>query len=151
MRCEKERQSHVAKNGLMKQDIKNVIITFGLIATALVSGSFLYRKKIETEYLLAVKQEQLQNLINEQQAIADLRGQEVAPETVPDVPKNSTQTLAPSPPVKSKQQSVPAPKAKPPTQQPQPVVQTTPVVNTPAPTPPKPQVVIKPTRKSRAS
>lgn len=143
----------------MKQDFKNVIITFGLIATALISGSFLYRKKIESEYVLAVKQEQLQNLINEQQAILDQLSQQAGTESVVATQSIPTQTLIPAQPTKSKQSPVATPKAAKAIQQPQSTVQSNPVVKasspapalTPAPVPPKPKVVTSPTRKSRAS
>ena len=96
----------MAKNRLMKQEIKNVIITFGLIATALISGSFLYQKKIGSENLLAVKQEQLQSMINEQQVILDKLNQQagaqavVATQSIPTkIPTSAQPTISKQAPV----------------------------------------------------
>lgn len=149
----------------MKQDIKNVIITFGLIATALVSGSFLYRKKIENENILALQQEQFQNIINEQQVLLDQLSLQTQMQTVA-----STENIATPPAPKvviNKRTPAVVPKASTPNPNPtptpktQPVVQSNPVVLAPpatpkptvapTPTPTAPKVVTSTTRKSRAS
>lgn len=141
----------------MIKDFKNVIITFGLIAAALTSGSFLYRKKVESEYAIAVKQEQLQNLIDEQQAVLDSLNQHLGASSVALEQSNVIQPQTPASTttknVVKPKQSVPAATIKPIASQapPKPVSQTSPVVQAPTPTPPKAPVVIKPTRKSRAS
>lgn len=55
----------------MKEDLKNVIITFGFIALVLTNGSFAYQKNVRDEYILAVKQEELQRAkMAEQLALA---------------------------------------------------------------------------------
>jgi len=54
----------------MKEDIKNVIMTFGLIALVFTQGSLAYQKKINREYILAQKQEELQK-INEIKILAE--------------------------------------------------------------------------------
>lgn len=46
----------------MIKDLKNVIITFGLIALVLTQGSLFYQKKVKAEYLLATQQSELQNI-----------------------------------------------------------------------------------------
>lgn len=46
----------------MIKDLKNVIITFGLIALVLTQGSLFYQKKVRAEYILATKQSELQNI-----------------------------------------------------------------------------------------
>jgi hypothetical protein len=48
----------------MKEDLKNVIITFGLIAFVFTGGFFTYREKVNRENILTLKQE-LQNTKNE--------------------------------------------------------------------------------------
>lgn len=152
----------MAKGLIMKKDIKNVIVTFGLIATALISGSFLYRKKAESDYALAVKQEQLQNLISEHQAILDQLSQQVVPEAVVLSPSNPTPTALPVRPTPNQKLPVVASKANTTNQQQsQAKVQPTSVVVAPISTPtriatptvaaPKPTLVSTPTRKSRAS
>ncbi len=142
----------------MNKDFKNVIITFGLIAVALMSGSFLYQKKVQSEYVLAAKQEQLQNLIDEQQAVLDSLNQNLGTSPVALEQNNVAvpQTPTTSKPVVKPKQSAPSPVTTKPVaaQAPsKPVVSTAPVVKapTPAPTTPKAPVVVKPTRKSRAS
>lgn len=42
------------------EDLKTVVITFGLVALVFLQGSLMYQKKIHNEYILAVKQEQAQ-------------------------------------------------------------------------------------------
>lgn len=54
----------------MKEDLKNVIMTFGLIALVFTQGSLAYQKKINREYILAQKQEELQK-INEIKILAE--------------------------------------------------------------------------------
>jgi hypothetical protein len=54
----------------MKEDLKNVIMTFGLIALVFTQGSLAYQKKINREYILAQKQEELQK-INENKILAE--------------------------------------------------------------------------------
>jgi hypothetical protein len=44
----------------MMEDLKTVVITFGLVALVFLQGSLMYQKKIHNEYVLAVKQEQAQ-------------------------------------------------------------------------------------------
>ncbi|MFA7000115.1 MAG: hypothetical protein WC241_03290 [Candidatus Paceibacterota bacterium] len=44
----------------MMEDLKTVVITFGLVALVFLQGSLMYQKKIHNEYILAVKQEQSQ-------------------------------------------------------------------------------------------
>ncbi|HAS80921.1 MAG: hypothetical protein UR25_C0001G0021 [Candidatus Nomurabacteria bacterium GW2011_GWE1_32_28] len=44
----------------MKEDFKNVIITFGLIAFIFMQGSSLYQNKIQRNSILALQQEKLQ-------------------------------------------------------------------------------------------
>jgi hypothetical protein len=46
----------------MIKDLKNVIITFGLIALVLTQGSLFYQKKVRAEYILATQQSKLQNI-----------------------------------------------------------------------------------------
>lgn len=148
----------------MKKDFKNVIITFGLIAIALMSGSFLYRKKVQIEYVLATKQEQLQNLIDEQQAVLDSLNQQLGTSSValeqnnvivPQAPLQPQAPITTKSGVKPKQPAILPVTTKPVAVQAtsKPVVAASPVVKAPiqAPTPPKAPVVVKPTRKSRAS
>jgi len=44
----------------MKEDFKNVIITFGLIAFVFMQGSYTYQNKIQRNSILALQQEKLQ-------------------------------------------------------------------------------------------
>lgn len=44
----------------MKEDFKNVIITFGLIAFVFMQGSSMYQNKIQKNSILALQQEKLQ-------------------------------------------------------------------------------------------
>lgn len=137
----------------MKEDIKNVVITFGLIVTALFSGSFVYQKKAESEYLLAIKQEQLQSLIDEQQALVTQLSRQAEIQKAAVTESAPTQKPTPAQPIKPKPTPAVTPKAVAVTPPPQPVAQPSPVVKTlaPIPAPAKTPVVVKPTRKSRAS
>lgn len=42
----------------MMEDLKTVVITFGLVALVFLQGSLMYQKKINNEYVVAAKQEQ---------------------------------------------------------------------------------------------
>lgn len=140
----------------MRQDIKNVIITFGLIAATLISGSFLYRKKIDYEYALAAKQEQLQSLIDEQQVALDSLNKqlEVVTDTIQPIEPTSAISDKPRTSAASAKSAVVKPKqstpvaSKPVATQPAPQVIKSPASTTVTP---KPPVVVKTTRKSRAS
>lgn len=46
----------------MNKDLKNVLITFGLIALVFTQGSFVYRIKVKNEYISALEQEKLQRI-----------------------------------------------------------------------------------------
>lgn len=44
----------------MMEDLKTVVITFGLVALVFLQGSLMYQKKINNEYVVAAKQGQSQ-------------------------------------------------------------------------------------------
>lgn len=135
----------------MNKDFKNVILTFGLIAAALMSGSFLYRKQVDREYLLAVTQEQLQKIKDQRQARTDQQNQQASVEPIvaeqivlsPVPAPASPKTVAKPTVTTAGTKPLPAPAVVPSSPPPKPVVNTPPQ--------PPPRVVVKPTRSSRAS
>lgn len=136
----------------MNKDLRNVIITFSLIALVFTGSSFVYAKKQEKEYLLSLHQSDLERLEKEKSELIE-QNRELAESLkkyqseLEIVKKNIALQIA----NKNVQSSKPIAQ--------NPIVPTT--IPTPLPTPVvtpvkvstpvKKTVVVKPSRKSRAS
>lgn len=70
----------------MKEDLKNVIITFGLIALVFTQGSLAYQKKIYREFVASVEQQKLEKNKNNELVKAEeqrlLKQQELIAEQI---------------------------------------------------------------------
>lgn len=74
----------------MIKDLKNVIITFGLIALVLTQGSLFYQKKVKAEDILATQQFELQN-IKKNKLAKIAQNQSATPSTAGSVTTNQAQ------------------------------------------------------------
>lgn len=148
----------MAESGLkiMNKDLRNVIITFGLIALVFTGSSFVYTKNQEKEYLkeylLALHQADLERITEEKLELIEQNRDLVESlkkyqSELEIVKKNLAIQLA-----NKNVQSSKVVAQIPVTPIPKPATTPTPVVTqVKTPTPVKKTVVVKPSRKSRAS
>lgn len=132
----------------MNKDLRNVVITFSLIALVFTGSSFVYAKNQEKEYLLELHQSDLERLEEEKAELME-QNRELAESLkryqseLEIVKKNLALQIA-SRNIQNQRTVAQVPLT--PTPTPSPVI--TPVKT---PTPVKKTVVVKPSRKSRAS